>query len=259
MSALLNPSSEQSLCIDDDFIALQNAVYAVLSALLAPTRKNRPSSGILRSMATQLALVMSGIRAAYLVDNLSVGRDVLDRLLRRLQKQTPPSSIAALWEAGTEQAFFVNIELFCSRCANKDYPLWVSMTAPYAMVSEPPSFAPLLSQIALKPGQVCDIHAEDPLHMIPFAGFLLEYPAAYVPESASHAALFDISLDVYEYNLIMTDKSVPLIKFSIPASSGAQRDHSHWLSRFEQRLDGHTNLGTPTLAHTRRSFERIAL
>jgi hypothetical protein len=42
--------------------------------------------------------------------------------------------------------------------------------------------------------------------MIPFAGFLLEYPAAYVPECASHAALFDISLDVYEYNLITTDE-----------------------------------------------------
>jgi hypothetical protein len=132
MSALRNPSSEQHLNFCD-FTSLEIAVYAVLSATLAPKKKNRPSSGILRSMATQLALVMSGIRAAYLVDNLSIGRASLDRLLRRLQQQSP-SGIAALWEAGSEQAFFINVELLDSRCANKDYPLWISMTAPYATV-----------------------------------------------------------------------------------------------------------------------------
>lgn len=223
------------------------------SLLLLLPSKPRPSVNILTAFATQVALVCTGIRSAYLVDTLVLRLDRLPRFLEHLQRQSPfPLAICC----ADEQAFFVNTTLLASRICQNDLPRWISVTSPQpCQIPEPVSFKLLLNQLGHLPaGAICPLRAERPTDLIPLAAFLLEYPVAYVVETDTDPFLAHVLLDVYECTFDLEEERLPLVKFSVPAGCDIQDLTPSLQDRFQARIGLPIRVVRETVM-----FDRLAL
>ncbi|KAG8828785.1 hypothetical protein FRC19_000173 [Serendipita sp. 401] len=195
------------------FGTIRTAVAAIVKRHL----RGKCSVASAGAMATQIALVLSRIRSGYLVDGLSLQKDDLQTIIRRIRDDYP-LEIAAIWETETEQAFFINTVLLNAKMKAGNFPLWVSVATPSQLVPEPCSFRALLSQITLEPGCVSAVTANKPTDMVPLAAWLLDYPVAYVVTDPSIPFLMNTALEVYDCWLDWRDECIPLLKFSVPQS-----------------------------------------
>ena len=67
-----------------------------------------------------------------------------------------------------------------------------------SQVPEPAFLQELINKLILKPGSLESIQLDEPTDMIPFAGFLLEYPYVYVVPATNGPFLAGVSLFVYD-------------------------------------------------------------
>ncbi|KAG8832728.1 hypothetical protein FRC17_000824 [Serendipita sp. 399] len=179
------------------------AIRAAVAAILK--RNLRMKYNVASAMATQIALVLSGIRSGYLVDGMSLRKHDLQLILQHVQDGSP-SEIAAIWETTTEQAFFINTFLLKAKLEAESLPLWVSTTNPSQLVPEPHSFQTLLGKIILEPGSLSTISTDQPTDMVPFAAWLLDYPVAYVVTDPEGPFLTNVALQVYDCTLNWQDE-----------------------------------------------------
>jgi len=238
--------------LDETLASLQAIIVRVACSTLVPL-KPRPSATSIQSFGIQVALVVRGIRSAYLVDTFTIRPGTIQPFLNQLYLQAP-SDLAVCAEQSTEQLFFINTPLLQSRIRFGGSPIWVSVSHPPSLTLEPPSFKVLLSQFDLKPCSILTFQAERPCDMIHLCAFLLEYPFAYVVETDSGPFLSDVPLHIYECALDLQGERLTLIKFSVPVECDNVDVFSLLTDKFQQRLDRPVHITRTTAV-----FDRVAL
>jgi hypothetical protein len=103
--------------------------------------------------------------------------------------------------------------------------------------------------------------------LVPLAGFLLEYPAVYVPSAEQTTFLSGVPLDVYECNLVGSgDERHVLLKFSCPHHLGVQHPQvappalmRFLYDRFTPQLGLVAGGMVLTVNHNIQTHDRVAL
>lgn len=126
-----------------------------------------------------------------------------------------------------------------------------------SQVPAPTFFDKLVNELILKPGSL-ELIDLDAIDMIPLAGFLLEYPYAYVVSTTDGPFLSGVNLSVYECTVHLCGKWTPVVKFSVPETCVAE-DLSSWLmNKFGPRMNTF-GIGEPVVTCTTRVMDRVAL
>lgn len=124
-----------------------------------------------------------------------------------------------------------------------------------SQVPAPTFFDKLVNELILKPGSL-ELIDLDAIDMIPLAGFLLEYPYAYVVSTTDGPFLSGVNLSVYECTVHLCGKWTPVVKFSVPETCVAE-DLSSWLmNKFGPRMNTF-GIGEPVVTCTTRVMDRI--
>jgi hypothetical protein len=137
-----------------------------------------------------------------------------------------------------------------------------------AVVPMPPIVGSLLAHIAHSPADAVELALDlgafldaPEAALVPLAGALLEYPAAYVVPRGGGAYLAGTPLHVYE--CVLRPGAYPWLKFSVPAV--LESHDAHWRpsniinavhARFGARLAGGAST---TCIHTTVTLDRVAL
>ena len=115
---------------------LRDIISTISYATIVPNLKPRPSASTITAFVTQVVLVITGIRSAYLVDSFTLSLESLGRFGQELERKLQPlSALIICLEESTEQVFFVNHTLLNSRIDQNDVPSWVAVTPPPSIVS----------------------------------------------------------------------------------------------------------------------------
>ncbi|OBZ71347.1 hypothetical protein A0H81_08448 [Grifola frondosa] len=214
-------------------------------------------------------------------------------LLALLQTIAEFQDIVLVHEPNSQGIFFVNIKLLRLPSGPDSYSDLLSGRADYAwtsfillsqqptlLESMPPHLTSLLMQLCslkdssspLPPSVTLSL--SQPLQItetVPFAGFILEYPVAYVPTSADQTSfLAGVPLDVYECVLLDPDctgeEEHTMLKFSCPCTVGAAQESLSpsrlpeiLQSHFEPRLKYAGFLGSLVVRHHTETLARVAL
>ncbi|KIY66701.1 hypothetical protein CYLTODRAFT_25259 [Cylindrobasidium torrendii FP15055 ss-10] len=186
--------------------------------------------------ARDVALVVSGIRLAYLVDALPANVTMdYDRLL----KSIPRADVRHVYEPIFQQSFLVNELLFKQMMSSSYLPMFVS-TSPLSIVSASSTVQHLLDTLATAFGQCANRTVDlssgsDESTMVALAGVLLEYPVAYVPCSTTPEAC--VSLTVYHIQAILQGLEgwVNIVSFSSPTKLSLTVDVEALRVRYQRR------------------------
>ncbi|KAA1469864.1 hypothetical protein DENSPDRAFT_648321 [Dentipellis sp. KUC8613] len=273
-------------------VHLASDIYARIKA--SPKLRAVPVSK-LRLFCVDLALVVFGVRTAYLLDVFAIDlpdvASFFGRVLNDLHEHIPMTKVLLhVYEPTSGQSFFVNRPLLdglsksvmnkASGQENDAAPLefiqpsFIHLTDPTSVSTE---YSPGVSILLGELGGLID-HAQEPSFslteghtqevLVPLAAILLEYPVAYVPSSSEQSDFLENTpLDVYEYLLTGEDsKQHQLLKFSCPSAIGSlhPRLSPHALmlrmkTLFERRLGAAGIQQTLSMTHHVETHARVAL
>ncbi|GAA6058548.1 hypothetical protein JCM10212_006987 [Sporobolomyces blumeae] len=146
------------------------------------TRLSRVKRSTIRALSRELVPIVLGLRTATLVDSTSLSHDEAIALSRALDDVQVDGPLLVTHEPTSYQTIVINRDLL--RSPRRSFFVDVSAKAP-AMLDRPPaSFATLIDDLALIAPSISfhlivlapDVPARS---LIPFVGYLLDYPVAY--------------------------------------------------------------------------------
>jgi len=194
----------------------------------------RASRQARESFVKNVALVLQGIRTAYLIDCIDLTLEFLEEFLLTLSSELNEShrGLARVLKDGQSQVYIINETLLKERMRTRKVNPWTQ----FCLIS-PESFevCSLLSPLEdvldvlenslnSAPEKISITLAEfEPKTGVSLAGFLLEYPLSYYPLDSEIRSLDGISLRIFEATLIQDlthgpTRSQQLMKFSIPVN-----------------------------------------
>jgi hypothetical protein len=110
---------------ENGFKLLTDAVHGLARSHLRSPVGKRPSASSVEALATQIALVIAGIRSAYLFD-VTIDQTCLAPFLN----QFDVDGLALCYEESTDSIFFINIPLISQRIKQQDFPIWIATASP---------------------------------------------------------------------------------------------------------------------------------